>query len=328
MSEDVNTLMTGEITGLAQRINRYAVRRGWSKSRLCKEFPALGSDRTFRDLLAGRADAYDQEAQLISLRGVWTELEEVSGEGYEEVIYDDLTAVATVGGACLTAMKNWGINRVVIVLGEPGAGKTKSIKHLAGRYPDRVLICEASDVWADKPSALLAAMLEQLGEMTPPISAVAMLRLLQRKLSVTRRCMVVDEAHHLGPKCLNTVKTLVNQTPGEFVLLAIPSLWAKLRKAAYIEALQLTTNRLCELVEIKLDEPDIARYLRHRIPQFDLKMARMAAKLIRPPAMSEGNMSFVRDVADELVAESELSIKIISEAVTMTLAKRTESRKR
>ena len=88
--------------------------------------------------------------------------------------------------------------------------------------------------------------------------------------------MVIDEAHHLGPHCLNTVKTLVNTTPGEFVMLAIPSLWAKLNKSAYIEAKQLSTNRLYELVQIDLEAQDIATYMRHRLQKIDRKVARMA----------------------------------------------------
>ena len=44
---------------------------------------------------------------------------------------------------------------------------------------------------------------------------------------------MIDEAHHLGPHCLNTVKTLVNTTPGEFILVAIPTLWNKLQAHAY-----------------------------------------------------------------------------------------------
>ena len=140
--------------------------------------------------------------------------------------------------------------------------------------------------------------------------------------------MVIDEAHHLGPHCLNTIKTLVNTTPGEFVMLAIPSLWAKLNKSAYIEAKQLSTNRLYELVQIDLEAQDIATYMRHRLPKIDRKVAKDGATLMRPTAVAAGNMSFVRDCCDELECEPEITTKTVADAISVSLAKRQESRRR
>lgn len=313
---------------LAMRISRYAVRRGWSKARLVRELPALGSERTFRDMLAGRIENYDAAAQLASLTAVWCEVEGASGEGAEEPVYDDLTPVAAIATACLGAMRTWGINRVVIVLGEPGAGKTTSMRYLGERYGERLVMVEASDVWADKPSALLGAIAEQLGEIEPPVSAVERLRLVQRKLAVTRRAVVVDEAHHLGPRCLNTIKTLVNTTPGEFVLLAIPSLWAKLNRTAYVEAKQLSTNRLHELVQLELEERDVAAFMMHRLAEMSGAVAKKAAKLVRPTAMAAGNYSFLRDVCDELEAEPEaITVQMVQDALAVTMARRVERRR-
>lgn len=328
MSEEATTTQgTGigeQIAELAKRINGYAVRKGWSKARLCREKPQLGSERTYRDMLAGRCDGYDAEGRLIALRAVWAEVEELAGPGETEAVYDDLSPISHVGNACLGAMRNWGINRVVIVLGEPGMGKTTAARRLAARYAERVVWVEATDVWGDKPGPLIREILKQLGESYPPASAALALDLLVKKLSVTRRLVAIDEAHHLGPRCLNTVKTLVNQTPGEFVLLAIPSLWAKLSRTAYTEARQISTNRLAELVQLDLEEPDIARYLRHRIGALDLKTSREAARIIRAPAAGNGNMSFVRDVADALASEDEITPKAVLEAAQTELAKRVE----
>ncbi len=216
-----------------------------------------------------------------------------------------------------------GSNRVVIVQGASGTGKTTALRIIAGRYGERVAVCEAADVWNDKPSAMLGAMLRALGhDGNLPLGAMARMEEAQKRLSISRRCMVVDEAHHMGPKCLNTIKTLVNTTPGEFVLVAIPTLWAKLESAAYQEARQLSTNRLSERVRISLTERDIAAYLGMAVPALaaDEKLARAAAKIIRPPAEAAGNMAFVRDVARLMPAAP--TIEDVAEAIKGAAARR------
>ena len=312
-----------EIVELAAKLGDYAARKGWSLGKLCREYPGLGSDRTFRDLSAGNLEGYDGEAQLRNLRAAWAIVEEVAGDAAIEPVYDDLSTVQALRRACLAAMKSWGSNRVVIVQGASGTGKTTALRIIAGRYGERVAVCEAADVWTDKPSAMLGAMLRALGhDGNLPLGAMARMEEAQKRLSISRRCMVVDEAHHMGPKCLNTIKTLVNTTPGEFVLVAIPTLWAKLESAAYQEARQLSTNRLSERVRISLTERDIAAYLGMAVPALagDEKLARAAAKLIRPPAEAAGNMAFVRDVARLMPAAP--TIEDVAEAIKGAAARR------
>lgn len=322
MSNEERSTMK-EIVELAGKLADYAARKGWSLGKLCREYPGLGSDRTFRDLSAGRLEGYDGEAQLRNLRAAWAIIEEVAGDAAIEPVFDDLSTVQALRRACIAAIKSWGSNRVVIVQGASGTGKTTAIRIIAGRYGQRVAVCEAAEVWNDKPAAMLGAMLRALGhEGNLPHGAMARMESAQQRLSISRRCMVVDEAHHMGPKCLNTIKTLVNTTPGEFVLVAIPTLWAKLESGAYQEARQISTNRLSERVRLYLTERDIAAYLALAVPALaaDEKLARAAAKLIRPSAEAAGNLAFVRDAARLLPAEPK--IEDVAEAVKAAAARR------
>ena len=130
---------------------------------------------------------------------------------------------------------------------------------------------------------------------------------------------MLDEAHHLGPHCLNTVKTLVNTTPGEFILVAIPTLWNKLQAHAYQEAKQIATNRLSERVKLTLDEADIRTYLSKRFKDAQPAELKVAAKIVRPSALLSGNYAFVRDVARELAS---LEADAVSRAVTAVTGRR------
>lgn len=222
--------------------------------------------------------------------------------------------------AFLSVVKATGTNRVLIVQGESGVGKTTAVGLLRGKYgTGRIGYVEASDVWADSPNAFLGAILRALGVAELPAGRVQRLEDVQARLSLSRRCLVVDEAHHLGPHCLNTVKTLVNTTPGEFILVAVPTLWNKLQAHAYQEAKQIATNRLSERVKLALDEADVRTYLGKRFPDAAPADLKVAARIVRPSALLAGNYAFVRDVAREL---HDLSAEAVSKAVTAVAARR------
>jgi type II secretory pathway predicted ATPase ExeA len=247
-------------------------------------------------------------------------MEELANQGGEERIYDDLGTVVKIRRAFLGVVKATGTNRVLIVQGESGIGKTTAVGLLRGKYgTGRISYVEASDVWADSPNAFLGAILRALGVTELPAGRVQRLEEVQARLAISRRCLVIDEAHHLGPHCLNTVKTLVNTTPGEFILVAIPTLWNKLQAHAYQEAKQIATNRLSERVKLTLDEADIRTYLSKRFKDAQPAELKVAAKIIRPNALLAGNYAFVRDVARELTG---LDAEAVSRAVTAVTGRR------
>ena len=314
--------MAGELAKVAGWLSDWAARRGIPTARFVRDYPGLGSERTFRDLRAGRTEGYDVPSQLAAYRGVAAAVEELSGESSGERVYDDLGPVVALRRAFAAVAQSAGTNRVVVVQGESGVGKTTAARVLQGRYgAGRIVLVEASDVWADNPSCLLGEVLRALGRTELPAARSARLEECQQALRLARRCVVVDEAHHLGPHCLNAVKTLVNTTPGEFVLVAIPSLWAKLQKAAYQEARQLTTNRLSERVQLRLADADVARYLSKFYPDAQPASLRHAARLVRTQAAAGGNMAFVRDVVREL-SDAAPTPENVAKAVEAVAARR------
>lgn len=317
--------LAAEVRGLAQKIAAWGASKGYGVARLCREFPALGSDRTFRALRDGATDGYNLPARLADLRGAWALIQELGGGEETEPVYDSLGVVSELRRAVLSAMRSFGSDRVVIVQGQSGVGKSTALRLLSGRYGRRIAVTEACDAWGDRPNALLGAILRSIGyEGVLPHGPTARLEAVQDRLTISRTCVAIDEAHHLGPHCLNTIKTLVNTTPGEFVLVAIPTLWHKLESQAYMEARQLSTNRLSERVKLQLDQADVCEYLRLSRPEAFQKpaSARRAATIILPSARQSGNMAFVRDVARLLPEHGEVSPETVASAVAEVCARR------
>lgn len=309
-----------ELVGIAAKIAAWGEARGMSRAQLVRSFTDLGSEKSFRDIAGGQTEGYNAESQLTKYRAVYATMEELADRGGEEKIFDDLGTVVKLRRAFLGVVKAAGTNRVLIVQGESGIGKTTAVGLLRGKYGSgRISYVEASDVWADSPNAFLGAVLRALGVSELPSGRVQRLEDVQGRLALSRRCLVVDEAHHLGPHCLNTVKTLVNTTPGEFILVAIPTLWNKLQAHAYQEAKQIATNRLSERVKLTLEEADIRTYLAKRFPDATPADLKVAARIVRPSALLAGNYAFVRDVAREL---RDLAPESVSRAVTAVSGRR------
>ena len=309
-----------ELVEIAATIAAWGESHGMSRAQLVRNFTDLGSEKSFRDISAGQLEGYNAENQLTKYRAVYATMEELANQGGEEKIYDDLGTVVKIRRAFLGVVKATGTNRVLIVQGESGGGKTTAVGLLRGKYgTGRISYVEASDVWADSPNAFLGAILRALGVTELPAGRVQRLEEVQSRLGISRRCLVIDEAHHLGPHCLNTVKTLVNTTPGEFILVAIPTLWNKLQAHAYQEAKQIATNRLSERVKLTLDEADVRLYLSKRFQDASAADLKVAAKIIRPSALLSGNYAFVRDVARELTG---LDAETVSRAVSAVTGRR------
>lgn len=324
-----NTAYATRIPELAAKIAAYAQARNWSTAKLVREFPALGSERTFRDMQNGRYEGYNLEAQEANLAAAAALIDDLEENAGASRICESLSPVLEIRRAALAAMSSPSDDtaRVVVVRGPSGAGKTTAVRVLAGLYGSRIALMEADATMEGSPSAFLGAVLAALGKPAPGTGAAVRMAAAVAALGQSRRCLVIDEAHHLGIRNLNVVKTLVNRTPGEFILLAIPKLWADLEKSAYQEAVQLTTNRLSECVSVGVSATDAAKYLAFARPELyaDTKAAASAGKEIAQFAPGRGNMAFVRDVARLLAFTTpDEETKAVASAIAAVRRKRGE----
>ncbi len=320
------TMEVQELQDLARKVQEFQVARKLSDSALAKLIPSIGSTKTYKRILAGDLKELDLENQLHGYRGACAFIESTGGDQrVEEDLYDDLYPVIQLRRAFFESTRDAGVARVTFLLGPSGSGKTSARKLLIEKYGQRILTIEATVAWNDSPQAMLAAILSEFGKKDVPF--VDRLNHTIELLNKARRCLAIEEAHHLGPRCLNLVKTLVNQTTAEFILLAIDTLWKKLETRAYEEAKQLTGNRLADKINLgrAVRESDVRKLIERRLPDLngDIKQA---VRLVSEKANgSTGLYAFVREVckrANETAGKDEVTSEIFTNAVAEEAASR------
>ena len=313
MTETSSKSQARELIELAGKIREWQTAREWSDTHLCAEFD-IGSTKTFNALREGRLEGYDTEDRwLPAYRQAWN-LIEARGDGADEIpVYDDLTPAVRLRAALTEAMRERGTDRVIILEGDPGAGKTFAKESARNRFGARIVCAEAAQTWKESMNAMLADLLRALG-VQPPVSAAEKLEKLIERLNAQRRCVAIDEAHHMGPQGLNIVKTIVNRAPGEVLLMGLPVLLTRLELDAYQEARQIIHNRLSERITLTGAEPADVERLLARLGAIPPAAAKAAAPQVARLATGRGLLKFAvrvaRRAAREGVAEADEVVKL------------------
>lgn len=299
--QNLNQIEADELVSLAQKIRAWQETRKLSDNELLRKYSSLGSTKTFTRILKRDLQELDTERWVAIYRTVWVMIESLtSRETNAEELYDDLSTVAQLRRAFVEVIERTTIRRVVLVEAEQGLGKTSGLTLLQRKYGGRILPIQATVFWSDNPNSFLGAVLDAFGVRDQPAGRDDRLRIVLRKLSDYRVALAIDEAHHLGPNCLNACKTLINLSQGEIFLLALPTLWRRLERAAYEEVKQLLGNRLAERVKIgDLREADVRKVLSRRLSVDDLR----AAQAVHKEATTRGNLSFVAAVCERVIEQ-------------------------
>jgi DNA transposition AAA+ family ATPase len=323
------TMEVQELQDLAGKVQEFQNARKLSDAALAKMLPSIGSTKTYKRILGGDLKELDLENQLHGYRSAVAFIESMGeDDSQEEELYEDLYPVIHLRRAFFETTRERGIARVIFLLGPNGSGKSSARKLLIEKFGQRLITIEANVAWNDSPQAMLGALLAQFGKKDVPFTD--RLTIAIEQLSRSRRCLCIEEAHHLGPRCLNLVKTLINQTPAEVILIAIDTLWRKLETRAYEEATQLTGNRHADTIRLgsSVRDSDVRKLLERRIPSLngDIKQAvRLVAEKANAGGMRHGLYAFVREVckkANEKAGKDDVTLEILVNAVAEEAASR------
>ena len=309
-----------ELIAAAWRISEYQQLKKLSDNALVRKFAGLGSTKTYKRILNADIAELNLEKQLANYRGVLALIENLGGDKEDpEELYEDLYSVRELHRVFMDTMSTTTIARLIILQGPTSSGKSKAVELLMRSQGERVVRTEASEAWADSPMSMLRAILQALGRTDYPGRQIERLEMVIELLNKRRRCLILEEAEHMGPRTLNLLKTLINNTPGEFVLVCVDILWRKLEKDAYEEARQLTKNRLAERIQLgaEVRPADVEKILSRRVVWAEGVLPR-AVRMVLAKANDSGLLAFVRDVctrANDMADDEPVTADMFAQAV-------------
>lgn len=270
-----------------------------------REWPGLGSAKTWSKILRGELEDVSVEAKLPDYRGVLAALAAQRKSYAAEELYEDLAGAQAVILAALRLMHHHGKDRLLMVRGGSGSGKTSALDILGrGEGSGALVRIEANDTWKSERVAM-HDILRALGESEETIKVLGttgdrlemILTILNRKGRLT---LAVDEAHHCTGRVLNLFKTLLNRTEILLIMAGMATLLQKLRAAASEESKQLIHNRLFCTVDMSgPDAAGVADFLSRRLG-VPARWKAGTLQTLADAASHAGHWSFLRRIVDHL----------------------------
>lgn len=331
---DTDKTDRGLLVALAQRVCEEQNRREWTNTRMVGAFPGLGSTKTYQLIREGKLDGLEIERWLAGYRSVAYQIElEACATVREEKIFEDLGPVTELRRLFIELAHTTSNRRIAIFAAESGCGKSKAVEALCRKMPHRCVMAEGNDTWGESPVAMMGAILAACGCPAGPGSSAGRLEACKAALKRTRTCLIIDEAHHMGARGLNIVKTLVNATPGEFILVGIPKLLENLECTHHMEVRQLITNRFSERVVFGLEALDVEIYTANALRglKVDAKTLKAGAARICNAAKRAGNLCFAAAVCDfiaQYYAEDDITDEHFAQAVDKEVKRRRGNREK
>ena len=322
------------LVALAQKVYDEQNLRKLNNTKMVCAYPGLGSTKTYQLIREGKLDGLEVERWLAGYRSVMYQLEiEACANVREEKIFEELGPVTELRRVFVELAHTTSNRRIAIFAAESGCGKSKAVEALCRKMPHRCVTVEGNDTWGDSPVAMLGAILSACGCPTGPGSSAGRLEACKAALRRTRTCLIIDEAHHMGARGLNIVKTLVNATPGEFILVGIPKLLENLECTHHMEVRQLITNRFSERVVFGLESLDVELYAANALQglKIDAKTLKEGAARIYNAAKRAGNLCFVAAVCDfiaQYYAEDDITDEHFAQAVDKEVKRRRGNREK
>lgn len=154
-------------------------------------------------------------------------------------------------------------NRFVAYLAPTGGGKTTLGRNL--KIQHNGILVEGRESWRRSYLAALCDIAKAAGVREVESLVVkgehAVETEVLAKLTANRRVLIIDEGEYFGPRTINLVKLILNQTPTVVVVLAIPQLYDWWQRKAWEQAKQINRRAEAVIVSNEVLPEDVKTFL-------------------------------------------------------------------
>ena len=206
-----------QLAGLVARIERQQKALGLNDSQFVERYGRwIGSTKTWRErFLAGAFDDLRLDRWQKRLTALVTELD--GGSVADE--FFDLPFVRAYNAQLSILQRQHNDRRCLVVLGVTGVGKTAWARRHCADHPRETAYVKARLGWRNSPASISNGIARAIG-CREAAGAIAALDSVVEALRGSRLTVFMDDAHEGGIALMKIVKTLIDETPSRFVLLA------------------------------------------------------------------------------------------------------------
>ncbi len=218
-----------EAAALVKRLETYQLSARLSDGALLRQFPDLGSTKTWRQRLMAQAwDTMRPDRTLARLRRIGIILD----GGLPDVeFFPDLPCVKELNKRLGMLERQQTDRRILVALMPNGCGKTLFARWAVAQRPNTRVYCRMRPGWKNKELHIANGMCRALGSDSDAANAPQAEHRLVALLSGQPRTLFIDQAHEGAQALFHLLRMLVDETPSRFVYLGYDTAYRHIQRA-------------------------------------------------------------------------------------------------
>lgn len=226
-----------EIKAIVARIADIQGARKLSDNQLLREYPDIGSTKTWRNrLVPGTLEGLNLDRMLAKLQRVAAILD---GGSPDEIFYPEMGFAKEMTARLLRLERQTNDRRILACLAPNGTGKSAFARWAVAQSRATRAYVRMRPTWRNRSIHICSGIGRALGKTIQSTNPSDVEHAVIEELANTPRTLFIDQAHEGGVQLMHELRAFVDETPSRFVYLAYDTAFKRVQTGttdALIEA--------------------------------------------------------------------------------------------